>query len=432
MDGAYEFLLFPAAAVVVFVGMHTWLGLQILRRDVIFADLALAQLSAFGTMVAVAMGHPPAGPASLAYALLFAMFGALFLTMLRRLSRGVSQEAIIGVVYVVATALTILVVDASPQGAEHVKKIFVGSILAIGSEELAQLAMLYAIIGCIHCIFRRQLLAAANPAPGDWRLMRWDLLFYSSFAVVVTSSVTYAGVLLVFSFLIIPAVIGGMFSHRILVALGVGWISGIFAGFSGFYISLAYDLPTGATLVALFGLVLVAAFILHHFIRRPARGVPKPDAFSGLRLPVIASAIVLVQGVWYLAVPTADQPLAAALEAANITSPTQFLTATEQRLFNEASRNDRHYRAEVELLREAERSARWKGEALTEEEVQKLSAFQRSYNEMAQGERFVQEHLRKKSRTLSRWYFGVPAIGLALTALGMSALIYINRIRRKR
>ena len=125
MDGVYEFLLFPAAAVVVFVGMHTWLGLQVLRRDVIFADLALAQLSALGAMVAVALGHPPAGSASLAYALLFSMLGAIFLTMLRRLSRGVSQEAVIGVAYVVATALTILVIDGSPQGAEQVKKLFI-------------------------------------------------------------------------------------------------------------------------------------------------------------------------------------------------------------------------------------------------------------------------------------------------------------------
>ena len=432
MDGVYEFLLFPAAAVVVFVGMHTWLGLQVLRRDVIFADLALAQLSALGAMVAVALGHPPAGSASLAYALLFSMLGAIFLTMLRRLSRGVSQEAVIGVAYVVATALTILVIDGSPQGAEQVKKLFVGSLLAIGSEELAQLAMLYGVVGCVHWIFRRQLLAAANSAPGDWRVMRWDFLFYSSFAVVVTSSVTYAGVLLVFSFLIIPALIGGLFSRRVFVVLTLGWISGIFAGFSGFCASLAYDLPTGATLVAFFGLALLVAFILRHFFLGPARKVPTPGAFAQLLTPAIGCALVLALGVWTLAVPTADQPLAAALEAANITSPAQFLTATEQRLFKEALNNEKRYRGEVELLRDAERSARWKGAALTEEEVQKLSAFQRSFNEMAQGERFVQEHLRKKSRTISRWYFGIPAIVLALIGFGIVATIYATRIRRKR
>ena len=250
--------------------------------------------------------------------------------------------------------------------------------------------------------------------------------------MVVTSSVTYAGVLLVFSFLIIPALIGGLFSRRVFVVLTLGWISGIFAGFSGFCASLAYDLPTGATLVAFFGLALLVAFILRHFFLGPARKVPTPGAFAQLLTPAIGCALVLALGVWTLAVPTADQPLAAALEAANITSPAQFLTATEQRLFKEALNNEKRYRGEVELLRDAERSARWKGAALTEEEVQKLSAFQRSFNEMAQGERFVQEHLRKKSRTLSRWYFGIPAIVLALIGFGIVAAIYATRIRRKR
>src|SRR3954471_22200233 len=111
MPDLLALLLYPFLAACLFVGIHTWLGLQVLRRRVVFADLALAQLSALGGTVAVAAGHVPGGLAGFAYALLLTIFGAGFLTLTRRISRQVSQEAVIGIAYVVATALTVLVVD---------------------------------------------------------------------------------------------------------------------------------------------------------------------------------------------------------------------------------------------------------------------------------------------------------------------------------
>src|ERR687889_757245 len=109
MQDLLALLAFPFLATIVFVGMHTWLGLQVLRRKVIFADLALAQLSALGATVAVAIGHAPGSAGGFAYALFFTLAGAVMLTLSRRISGDVSQEAVIGIVYVVATALTVLV-----------------------------------------------------------------------------------------------------------------------------------------------------------------------------------------------------------------------------------------------------------------------------------------------------------------------------------
>src|SRR3954453_11811728 len=142
--------------------MHTWLGLQVLRRNVVFADLALAQLSALGATVAVAIGHAPGSAGSFAYALLFTLAGAIILTLTRRFSAEVSQEAVIGIVYVVATALTVLVLDRSPQGAEHVKRMLVGSILTIQWHDLLKLAALYGTIGATHALARRPLLRVAT------------------------------------------------------------------------------------------------------------------------------------------------------------------------------------------------------------------------------------------------------------------------------
>src|SRR5215207_4015695 len=282
---AFPVLAFPVLAAVVFVGMHTWLGLQVLRRKVVFADLALAQLSALGGAVAVAASHAPGSPAGFGYALLITVAGAGLLTLTRRFARQVSQEAVIGIVYVTAAALTILVVDRSPQGAEHVKRMLVGSILTVGPDDVLKLAALYGAIGLLHALLRRPLLAAAhdNARECSGRTAFWDFVFYGTFGLVVTSSVTIAGVLLVFSFLIIPAVIGFLFSDRMGAALAAGWSAGILASLAGFGISVVLDIPTGATMVATFTVsLLLAAALRVFFVGSPID--PRANGRDGWRL----------------------------------------------------------------------------------------------------------------------------------------------------
>src|SRR5437870_11930166 len=146
-------------------------------------------------------------------------------------------------------AATVVFVDRSPQGAEHVKKMLVGGILSVTADELLKFVLLYSIIGIVHCLLRRPLLAAAENDEGRkdvGRYLFWDLVFYLSFGLVVTSSVATAGVLLVFCFLIVPALIGNLFSPHIGVALAIGWISGAEASAAGFFGSIMRDSPTCA------------------------------------------------------------------------------------------------------------------------------------------------------------------------------------------
>ncbi len=412
MDDLASLLLLPFLAAVIFVGMHTWLGLQVLRRGVVFADLALAQLSALGATVAVAAGHAPGGPAGFGYALLFAGAGAVLLTFSRCVSAQVSQEAVIGIVYVVATALTVLVVDRSPQGAEHVKRMLVGDILTMGAGDVQMLALLYGAVGLLHLACRRKLLAAAGGAP----TLLWDLVFYSSFGLVVTSSVALAGVLLVFAFLIIPAVIGTLFSPRAGAALGIGWAAGTLASLLGFAASVALDLPTGAAMVAAFAAVLLGAVLL--------RAGPRGVAMAAVAVVALA---VLAQGIWLIASPASDQPLLAAFERVSGLGPERSMTAGERRIFAEATETEARNRREVEHLRAAEREARWKGEGLGEEDLRRVASFQQTFNEMGRGERFVQDHLRAVARERERWTVGVPAVAASLLAL---LLVYRPRRRR--
>src|SRR5437870_10483833 len=164
MSDALSLLLLPFAASIAFVLIHAYFGVHVLRRNIVFADLALAQLSALGATVAFANGYAPASGAGFAYALLFTAIGAGLLTLTRPLAQFISQEAFVGILYVVATAATILVVDRSPQGAEHVKKILIGNILTVGPPELAKFAALYAAIGLFHWLARKPLLAISGDA----------------------------------------------------------------------------------------------------------------------------------------------------------------------------------------------------------------------------------------------------------------------------
>ncbi len=420
MSDVLTFLALPFAASIIFVGIHAYLGLHVLRRGVVFADLALAQLSALGATGAFALGYQPGSPAGFAYALLLTASGAILLTLARNLARHVSQEAIVGILYVVASAATILLIDRSPQGAEHVKRMLVGSILTVTSQDIVTFAAIYGAIGVLHGLFRRPLLAASEGRSGaGWRAACWDLVFFLSFGLVVTSSVTAAGVLLVFSFLIIPAVIGTLFSQRLTTALTIGWGVGVAASAAGLVGSFLLDLPTGAAMVVAFALTLVLAGL----VRVLAFGGSLERRRNRARLARAASGLLLIlllaASLWVMIWPTADQPLLALAETASGVGPEHFLSQGEREAFREAHEYEERYLLELETLNDRERRSRWSGERLSDEEVRRIGSYQQSYNEMARGERFVQDTLRGKARTRERWIVGVP--GAMLSALGLWA-----------
>jgi zinc/manganese transport system permease protein len=420
------FAALPLAAAVIFTGIHTWLGLQVLRRNVVFADLALAQISAFGATVAVVAGHQVASVAGYAYTLFFAAIGALLLTASRAFARSVRQEAFIGVLYVVATAATVLVVDRSPQGAEHVKRMLVGGILSVTPEDVLKFVILYGAIGLFHWIARRPLLAAAAEQ-ADKRTVTWDLVFYLSFAVVVTSSVTVAGVLLVFCFLIVPALIGGLFSNRIAPALLIGWGAGTVASAAGVFGSFAFDAPTGALTVVAFAAALVVAGAVRAFIFAEA-----PDRARNRRVALRASGVLVcaalaLSGLWVIVAPAADHPLLVPLEKILGGAPERFLTPRERADYLEAAAVERSQRAEIDRIYDYERTTRWQGDELTPDQVRRIGSVQQTLTEMSRGERFVMDYLRARARARERWYVGLPLAGTGI--LGLALLIWRGSAR---
>src|SRR5205085_8397331 len=194
MTEAASFLLLPALACIALVAIRAYFGLQVRERNVIFVDLALAQVAALGATVAFLAGHPPQGLAAHGYALAFTLAAAAFLAATRRWSTRLSQEAQIGVLYVVAAAAALLAVDRAPQGAEHIRQILTGNILTVGWDELRWALPLYLFVGIAHPFLAR---AIARRWPAGTGFQQWigDFAFYAAFGLVVTSSVALAGVL---------------------------------------------------------------------------------------------------------------------------------------------------------------------------------------------------------------------------------------------
>jgi zinc/manganese transport system permease protein len=255
----------PALALcLVIASIHVYLGMHVLAREVIFVDLSLAQLAALGaTIAAVFASDEEPGWAAHALALGFTVAGAAVFAFTRRARRRVSQEALVGIVYAVASAVTVLVVSRSPHGAEHIKDILVGSLLNTSWTNVWQTAAAYAVLGALElALAKRFVLISWRPEEAE-RASRfvelWDFAFYVLFGLVITISVRFAGILLVFSFLIVPAVITGMFSDRLLRRLVFGWGVAIAASALGLTASWTWDLPTGAAIVAAFGALLVIA-----------------------------------------------------------------------------------------------------------------------------------------------------------------------------
>ena len=257
----------PLVACLVIVAIHSYLGLHVLAREVIFVDLSLAQMAALGSSVAILAGSQPDSPSAFLYALGFTTLGAGLFALTRTSRKGaVPQEAIIGIVYVMASAAAILVADRTPRGGEAIKDILVGSLLWVDWPTIIRLALVYVILGIFHWVLRQRFLTISfSPETAlaqGWRIRWWDFLFYLSFGIVITFSVPIAGVLLVFSFLVVPAAVAFQFTRRQGRLALISWLAGALASAGGLWISFHYDLPTGPVVVCVFGLVLLGGYLL--------------------------------------------------------------------------------------------------------------------------------------------------------------------------
>jgi len=253
-DQIVSILAAPFVVSVLLVGIHCYLGLHVLERGVIFVDLSLAQVAAFGSTLALLFGYEHHSGMGYLIAFCFTLIASLVFAIARRQEKQFPQEAIIGIAYAMCSALVILTVDKMAHGAEHMKDLMVGEVLWVTWADVQKTAIIYGVAGLLHYIFRKKLIQAsfdqANPpAPV------WDFLFYALFGLVITSSVHLAGVLQVFAVLIVPALVVRPFAKTLMGRLALGWAFGVVLTLIGMGLSIKLDMPSGALLVVCFTVV---------------------------------------------------------------------------------------------------------------------------------------------------------------------------------
>ena len=158
MTDILPILIWPSLACLVLTGIHAYLGLHVVERGVIFVDLSLAQVASLGATVALLAGLDLHGPGAYFFSLGFTLFGAALFALTRTRTGRIPQEAVIGIVYAVSAAAAIVIMDRLPEGAEHIKHILVGNLLAVSPREVGKMAALYSGIGLLHWFWRKPFL----------------------------------------------------------------------------------------------------------------------------------------------------------------------------------------------------------------------------------------------------------------------------------
>ena len=267
-----QLMVVPLVAALLLLTIHAYLGIHIIARGVIFVDLALAQMAALGFTISPYLGFEPGSVPTYLVSVGATLVGAVFLSFSRLKHDRVPQEALIGVLFVAASAATILLASQSPAGSEHVAELLTGTLLWVTWSDISNTALIYGGVGLVHWFLRDRFLTISlnheRAEAEGWALRWWDFVFYGLFGIVVTSAVGIAGVLLVFSFLVIPAAVAFLFTSRPSHLLAIGWAVGALSIAVGLGISFRFDLPTGPVIVCVFALALTLA-ILFRIVREP-------------------------------------------------------------------------------------------------------------------------------------------------------------------
>ncbi len=270
MEEFFSIMMWPLMASLLLPGLLVYLGLHIIRREIIFVDLALAQVAALGTCVSILLGNDAHAWQTYVWSVSFTLIGAVIFTLTRtKKNHHVPQEALIGIIYVVAAAAGILLLSRSPEGNEELRHTLVGDLLHLQQAgHVLKPFALYVLVGIIHFIFRKKFMILSfepDTAMAKGMSVRWwDFIFYALFGIVVTTFVQIGGVLLVFSYLIVPAVCANFLASQLRWMLLLGWIAATLASVLGLFASYEFDLPTGAAIVCTLGgeLVLVLSGVM--------------------------------------------------------------------------------------------------------------------------------------------------------------------------
>ena len=253
----FALFIYPFLGILLLSLIHCYFGLHVIKRGVIFADLALSQLAALGACVSVFLPFLPVMVPSL----FFTALGSALFTSFSFIKDKVQQEILIGIVYVISAALCMAIMSKSVLQLHQLSAMLVGDILLITPHSLIKMVIIYGAIGLFHWFFR-----SSFHQHSHWL---FTFLFYATFGVVVTSSVSAVGILLVFAYLIIPAQFAQSFLQTCQSQLYLGTVVSVLTSLLGIAISIYFDLPTGSSIVCAFVVPLLLQLVIKGLLRKP-------------------------------------------------------------------------------------------------------------------------------------------------------------------
>jgi ABC-type Mn2+/Zn2+ transport system permease subunit len=249
-----------------------YIGVYIVLKRIVFVGASLAQISSAGIGLSFMLGTmwPILGKQPLVLSMVMTLFGTLIFSQ-QTLSRKVPQESIIGIGYLVAYAMMVMFVAKSPNGLHEVEELIAGSIITITIHDFYLMMGVFAIVALLHAMLYKQFLFVSFDrdvaATQGYKVRLWELLFYLILGVTISVSIQRAGLLLVFGYLVIPAVTGLVVARRMSTAFGVAIISSVIATVLGFCWALKGDLPTSPPTIAISAIILAILWTSRRFVK---------------------------------------------------------------------------------------------------------------------------------------------------------------------
>ena len=272
MSETVRFFSSQIALLVIVLVMHTYIGLHVIRRTLIFSDLVLDQLAALGALVGIGLAIEYGTVGSYFMSLIAVLLGALMLAVIKPQSDLVPREAVIGIMYAMALVACLLLGDKLTGGAGLVAKTLTGSMLWVTWPIVGITGGVYALLLVFHYVFRKKFISLAEGGPDLRNEKLWDFLFFTTQGIITVLIVPVAGVLLAYSFLMIPAAIAAMFTRKWGVGVLLGWGIGTVSCVIGLCVSYFHDLPYGPSLVLSLGVFFVFAVFIRMMFQDRAEG----------------------------------------------------------------------------------------------------------------------------------------------------------------
>lgn len=261
MSKVLEFVLLQSVLLAVVLVLHTYIGLHIIRRGIIFCDLVLDQLAALGMVVGVGLGMQYGTGKSYILALIAVIIGSWLLAVVKSKNPLISQETIIGIMYAFALIALLLLADKIPQGGTYVTKTLAGSMMWASWKLVGVTVGVYAVLIFFHFKYRREFIGLSDVAVEMPRKAMWEFFFFATQGVITVLIVPVSGVLLAYGLLMIPAAIGAMFTRGWASGIIIGWLVGFPACVTGLLCSYSFDWPYGPSLLLCMGVCFLGAAI---------------------------------------------------------------------------------------------------------------------------------------------------------------------------